>query len=96
MDDRMISSKSVKINKSHRCWGCGRVIKPGVTMTRTTHIEDGKIESIYWCIVCTETMDNHVDDLYGEEISEGEIKSGYAEEWEDMRYALEVEGGIVS
>ena len=92
---RVISEKRVKTRKPHRCWGCGRLIQPGNYMDRTVSTRDGVIEATYWCLVCIEVMSRYQEQCHEIYFHEGDFKDYYEDEWNEIQYTLEVEGGIL-
>jgi uncharacterized protein (DUF2344 family) len=54
----ILSDKTVKTNKPHMCFGCGRKFEKGTKMRRQVNTCDG-ICVVYSCKTCDELMTKH-------------------------------------
>ena len=50
----ILTTKIVKIRKSHNCWGCMRKFDKGEEMQYIVAVDDGEFNSVYWCEECQE------------------------------------------
>ena len=48
----IISSKTVKTRKPHKCWGCCKEYPAGTKMEVVVSVDGGRIASVYWCDEC--------------------------------------------
>lgn len=58
---RSISSKRVKIRKPHRCHGCNDQHSIGDIMECTVGIQEGSMQSTYWCTICDDYIEQKVN-----------------------------------
>ena len=85
-----VKSSRVTTRKIHSCWGCQRTIPAKtVDIEVCVSVDMGKIYTIYTRAVCEAVMDEwHDEDR--EYVTEGMVKDGDPESWEEIR--AEVEG----
>lgn len=87
----IVSQKTVKTRKEHRCFGCARKFPKGAQMEKIDNADEGTIHSSYWCDVCTAYWTEHMQD--GEEIMYGDLKGEDPEGWNAIRELIERIGG---
>ncbi|MBE3553584.1 MAG: hypothetical protein IMW85_00930 [Thermicanus sp.] len=85
----IISSEMVKTRKDHYCFGCARKIPKGNKMQRVKSVDMGSISTIYWCEVCQEYWNKHVD--YEDEIGYGDLRFNDTEGWDEVKKSIEGE-----
>ncbi len=55
----VLSWKTVKTRKPHRCFGCGKEYPYGSIMLYGTFADNGFIYKNYWCNICNEWCERH-------------------------------------
>lgn len=90
---QIVSDKTVKTRKEHKCWGCGRSFPKGSELRRLVEADGGEIKSTYWCYVCTEAWNEWMHPC-DDGIMFGDFKVGYPVEWEELRAKIE-DGRVV-
>ena len=66
-----IREKTVITRKPHRCFGCGRRIKPGTKTLCTVDVDGGEVFNCYFCDTCVEVIRNME---YPDEFFEGDLE----------------------
>ena len=88
----ILTDKSVKTRRAHRCHGCRGEIAAGSVARYKVTVDNGDFCSGYFCNVCIEYMSRLIFD--GDDgICEGELKENDPEGWEVVRLELEEKGG---
>lgn len=79
-----IKSKEVKIRKSHKCWGCGRLFHIGTLMESNTSTDNGKIFTTYLCETCQNVIDKYADWYEEEGFGYMELINNYPDEYKTI------------
>ena len=78
--------KSVKTNKPHNCWGCGKEYPPKTQMISAAYADGGSAMGCYWCETCIEYMRRYFEP--GDEAEYGAIYDGNPEQWNEINGQL--------
>jgi len=73
----LLSTKTVKTIKPHRCMGCVKTIPPGTRVLREVVVDGNEIWTVYICEICQDIIAEHEID----EFSEGDIIRNYTHEY---------------
>lgn len=83
----ILTDKRVKTRKPHRCWGCDRTIPAGSKMSLVEQVDGDGFMRTYCCATCdTYVIEN---DMMGEEIMQGELRTEDPQAWEATRVSVE-------
>lgn len=67
----IVSDKTVKTKKPHRCWGCTKEY-PKASIMRVVVCKNDSISRAYWCEKCTERINKMTNDQRYDYFNAGE------------------------
>jgi hypothetical protein len=63
-----------KIRKVQTCWGCREPLPIGTIADAITSSDNGKIFTTYYCVICTQIMNDAPDHQFNDGIGFGDLE----------------------